>query len=174
MAKKPNASAPPKGAPQPAAASTVSLDTISQLLMMTPNRVLQLRKDGWIPNAGRGVYSIVGAVQGYIRFLKDEARRTSKSASSSRLQDARAREVDLRVAAEEKRLVDIDDVQATVEEIVGGLRAELSGLPAACTRDLELRRTIEKHLNGAIDRCRERFEKAQRAAWDGSESALEE
>jgi hypothetical protein len=156
-----------------AAEATASLSEISKLLMLTPQRVRQLVNDGWIVQASRNVYSVAAAVQGYIKFLKDEERRTSKSAATSRLHDVRTREVELRMAREENRLVDIEDVTIAVGEIVGGFRSELAGLQAACTRDLALRRVIEKHLHGAIDRCRKRLEKAQRDNWSGGEGSME-
>lgn len=159
--------------PRDAAEATASLSEISKLLMLTPQRVRQLVIDGWISQSGRNVYSVAAAVQGYIKFLKDEERRTSKSAATSRLHDVRTREVELRMAREENRLVDIEDVTVAVGEIVGGFRSELAGLPAACTRDLAQRRVIEKHLHGAIDRCRKRLEEAQRNHWSGGEGSME-
>lgn len=176
MAGKKKAAAPkavkPVAAPA-AGATTYPLETISQLLMLTPQRVNQLERAGWVPKAGRNAYSLVSAVQGYIKFLRDENSRTSKSAAQSRVQDARAREIELRIAREENRVVEVEDVEILVAEIVGAFRSELSGVPAGCTRDLELRRTIETKLNGAIDRCRKRFEEAQRSAWNSSEGAVD-
>jgi hypothetical protein len=41
---------------------------------------------------------LVGAVQGYLRYLKGDERRSAKSAADSRVRDARALEIELRIA----------------------------------------------------------------------------
>jgi predicted transcriptional regulator of viral defense system len=57
--------------------------------MVTPEWIRRLTKDGWIAKTERGRYRVVDVVQGYIRFLK--ARRSTKTASHTRLQEIRAR-----------------------------------------------------------------------------------
>lgn len=145
--------------------TVVNLATIARLLMLTPRRVQQLCSEGWLPDVGRGEYPIDQCVWGYLKFLKDSERRSSKSAAATKLQSARLREIELRIAVEENRLIDIEDVQAVIGEAFGILRSVMAGVPAASTRDISLRREIEKHLNGAIDKCRERLEEAQRDHW---------
>ena len=56
-------------------ASTITIDVAAKLLMVTPEWVRRRTKDGWIPKTDRGRYRVVDVVQGYIRFLKDEASR---------------------------------------------------------------------------------------------------
>lgn len=65
--------------------------------MITPRRIQQLVRNGCMPRAERGRYTIVEAVQGYLRFLQDEERRASRSGSAidARIKDMRAREIDL-------------------------------------------------------------------------------
>ena len=83
------------------------------------------------------------AVQGYIKFLKDEERRWSKSEVASRVQEARASEIEQRTARDGKTLIHRDELFAVVDEILGGLKSDLYGLPARVTRDMEQRRQIE-------------------------------
>ncbi|NKW10280.1 hypothetical protein HGG76_15175 [Ochrobactrum tritici] len=83
----------------------------------------------WLcPGCGQGKYPLVEAVQGYVRSLKDEERRSTKSAADNGLKAARQREVELRIAKEEGRLVELDDVEAVSSSILATLRAEL-GFP---------------------------------------------
>lgn len=98
----------------------------------------------------------------YIRWLRDETRKSAQSAAAARVQDARAKEIELRTAREEGRLVPLEGVQAVVADILGTYRYELTGVPAASTRDLSIRASIQQHLDDAIDRCRLKFEKAKR------------
>lgn len=161
------------GQKQRAASGTISTTGACQLLMLSRQRLDQLVQEGWIQRHIPGQWIAIDLVQGYIRFMRDESRRTSKSAAGSRVQDARAREIELRTARDEGRIVDMEDVEAVVADVLGTYHSELFGVPTACTRDLELRATIEKNLNGAIDRCRDRFEKAQRDLRSGGEVGLD-
>ncbi|TCQ79564.1 hypothetical protein EDF68_104148 [Ochrobactrum sp. BH3] len=142
---------------------TLTAGQIASLLTLSIERVRQLVNAGYIPRIGKAKYPVVGAVQGYIRFLKDEEKRTSKSAADDSLKAARQREVELRIAKEEGRLVDMDDVEAVTSSIFATLRAELAGLPASVTRDVKLRAEIEKGLNGAFARSQSKFQEASSA-----------
>ena len=83
------ATSPVSTPPLPASegAGTITIDVAAKLLMVTPEWVRRLTKDGWIAKTDRGRYRVVDVVQGYIRFLKDEARRATKTAAHNRLQD---------------------------------------------------------------------------------------
>ena len=53
------------------AVATHPLDTICELLDLSPRRMQQLSKEGVIPKAERGRYELVPAVRGYISYLKE-------------------------------------------------------------------------------------------------------
>ncbi|WP_315705046.1 MULTISPECIES: hypothetical protein [unclassified Bradyrhizobium] len=135
-------------------------DTGSKLLMITPQWFNRLKRDGWIKSVGKNRYRIIDVVQGYIKYLQDENRRAQKSASASRVQDARAAQIEMQTARELRELVKVDDVLTWQGEILSTLCRELSGVPAASTRDLELRTEIQKQVNGALERSRRAFEEA--------------
>lgn len=137
--------------------ATISVEKAAKLLMVTPRRVQQLARDGWIPRAAGGGYPTVGVVQGYIRFLQDEQRRASRSAAENRVRDARAQEIELRVALRKRTLIDTEEAIGTLDEIVGMVRAETTGLPARITRDLPLRRKIEQELDAIFHRVSDRL-----------------
>ncbi|WP_245471133.1 hypothetical protein [Bradyrhizobium genosp. SA-3] len=120
--------------------------------MVSPERIRQLSKEGWIEKQGRDQFLLVDVVQGYIRFRNDSDRRAQKSAADSRVRDARAREIELRNAVREGRLIEIDEAMAIVEEMIGLFRAETAGLPARVTRDLQFRKTIETAVNDILER----------------------
>jgi hypothetical protein len=85
-------------------AGTITIEVAAKLLMVTPEWVRRLTKDGWIAKTERGRYRVVDVVQGYIRFLKDEARRATKTASHNRLQEIRARKNRIRLDRRNRRL----------------------------------------------------------------------
>lgn len=144
-------------------AGMITVAQASKLLMVTPQWLRQLAAKGYIPKAIKGQYPLVAAVQGYIRWLKDEERRTSKVQAESGLKAARQREVELRIAEKEGRLVDMEDVEAFFAFNAATFRAELEGVPASVTRDLKLREAIEQAINGAISRFERRFREAGEA-----------
>jgi hypothetical protein len=136
-------------------------------------RVVQLVNEGALPRNNDGSFDLDACRIAYIRYLRSEDRRGAKSATASRVQEARAKEIELRTAREEGRLVPLESVQAAVADILGTFRYELTGVPAASTRDLSVRSEIEKHLNDAIDRCRQRFDKVSDDLRAGREIQLE-
>lgn len=52
-------------------AGTITIDVAAKLLMVTPEWVRRLAKEGWIAKTERGRYRVVDVVQGYVRFLSD-------------------------------------------------------------------------------------------------------
>lgn len=95
---------------------------------------------------------LVEAVQGYITFLRDEDRRSSKVEVASSLAAARQREIDLRVAERRAQLIEAREADLIISGVVGAIKTEMSGFAASVTRDVPLRREIEKKLNEAVQR----------------------
>lgn len=134
---------------------TISRPQVARLLMISEERVRQLVKMEYLPQTARGQYPLVGVVQGYIRFLKDEERRSSKSATASRMQEAKATEIDMRIAEKRRELIPLEEAEAVVDVLVGRIRSEFSGLPIRVTRDMTLRRELESEVNGSLNRIGE-------------------
>lgn len=153
MAKSPSSDAP-RGS------NEINAQTAAALIKCTPEWLRRLVKDGWIKKLGKDRFNLVDVVHGRIDYLQDENRRTSKSAAASRVQDARAALLEQQAAREQNRVVPVEEVEAFIGEAFGMMRQEFTGVPAASTRDLNLREEIEKHINGAIERCRRNCEAA--------------
>lgn len=130
------------------ASGLIQAEAMARLLMLTTERLRQLGRDGVIPKAVKGKYQLVPTVQGYVRWLRDEDRRSSKSAGESAVRQARARQIELRTAQDQRELVPWQEAVALTQEIVGMLVARMQGLPAQVTRDPELRRKIEEAIDG--------------------------
>lgn len=136
----------------PEAPGTHGLSDLATLLEITPQWFLRLVAKKYIPREDRGKYNLVSAVRGYIRYLKDEERRASKSAAASRLTDQRALEVEERRQERNRTKIETDEAAAVLDDVVGIYRAAYAGLPAACTMDLALREKIEAYVNATQDR----------------------
>jgi hypothetical protein len=85
----------------------------------------------------------------------------------------KVRQLEINLAREEGELISLEDAELTIEDILSTYIAELTGLPASCTREMTMRAVIEEKLGAAIDRCRGRFEKAIAALGRG-EAPLED
>ncbi len=149
-----------------AAKSQPGLITIAQaaaLLEITDRYVRKLIAEGHIPKPQRNMVPLVGAVQGYCRFLKNEERRASKTAAAADVQKARAEEIRLRIAREQSKLIETDGAVAAFADCLGTLRYELEGVAAAATRDLGTRERIKSLQNEAFGRAQRKFS-AKKAA----------
>lgn len=125
----------------------ITLEVAARLLMISAERVRQLSKSGYIDRPKPGRTTIVSAVQGYIRFLKDEERKNTKSDASNRVAEARAAEIELRTAERRRDMIPQEEAITAMDLVVGKVAETLSGLPARITRDLVLRRRIEAEIH---------------------------
>jgi len=151
------------------AAGTIAPDVAAKLLMVSPEWIRRLSKDGWIPKVERGRYRVVDVVQGYIRFLKDEARRSSKTASHNRLQDVRTRKEELAVAQAERELVPLAEAMTLVDEVAGAVVARINAIPARVTRNIEQRSLLQREVDDALAEVADRIEKLRDAYRSGDQ-----
>jgi hypothetical protein len=130
--------------------------TLARCWGMTTPRISQFVAQGWLKTVGRkGKYSWFEACGAYVRYLRDEDRKSSKSAADSRMRDAKAREIEVRTLQRLRRLVPLDVYEEMIDSFAGIVRSEFAGLAAACTRDLTLRRIIEREVNARLRRIAE-------------------
>jgi N-methylhydantoinase A/oxoprolinase/acetone carboxylase beta subunit len=121
----------------------------------------QLVEQGFVKRTGQ-LYSPTEVAGGYIRFLLDEQRRASKTVTQSALQQAKAKEINLRIARDDHHIIELDEALGFVDEIIGGLKADLLGLGASVTRDASVRSHIEGRVNDILSRATTRLVQAER------------
>jgi hypothetical protein len=121
----------------------LTLKQVCGLLKCSDETVLQLVKRGQIKRAARGLYPLVGTVHGYVDHLRDERKNNTQVAAENGLRQARQREVEIRTAERERRLIDVAEHSDIVDEMAGMFVAGLSALPARVTKDMAMRRQIE-------------------------------
>jgi hypothetical protein len=121
------------------------------LIGKSRNWLAKLVTDGFIKKTG-SLFRPADVALGYIKFLTDTERRASKSTTLSAVQAARAREIELRIAREENKLIDLDEALGVLDEIVGGMKSDFDGLAAAVTRDATLRNIIEEKVDAIYKR----------------------
>jgi hypothetical protein len=149
----------------------VSAVVLGKHLDVTNQWVGKLVKQGVLPKLVDGTFDLDRCRVAYIRHLRKEAdRRFDKSATASRAQELKVRQLELNIAREEGELIAMSEIELTIQDILSTYVAELAGLAASCTRDVALRAVIEEKLDAAITRCRQRFTKAVAALSRGEEA----
>lgn len=149
----------------------VGADQAARLIRVTPRRLQQLAAEGYIKKFGRGQYSLVQVVQGYLDFKDEQIKQASRSADESELRRARIREIEIRTAQLEGDLILAADAMAILDEVIGVIRSGFSGMPARLTRDLDLRDKLEDGIDGVLRAAAKRIAKAAEAAGTGSPPA---
>lgn len=86
-------------------AGMITTAQAAKLLKVSEDWVRQLSRKGYIPKAARGKFNLVSVVHGYIAYRDDDSRRTTKSASESRVRDARADEIERRMRSRSSKIV---------------------------------------------------------------------
>lgn len=137
---------------------TISLAEAARLIGKSPPWIKTLVKDGYLKRAGRGLYKPGAVAQAHIAFLVERKKETSRGGTLSQVQAARAREIALRIARTENKLITTEEMVEIVDEIIGGLKADCDGVSASVTRDQTLRNQIERALDVIFTRAADRLE----------------
>jgi phage terminase Nu1 subunit (DNA packaging protein) len=116
------------------AANAQPIGVIARLLDLTERRVQQLSREGVIPKAERGEYDLVGAVRGYVAYLRDLAVRAQAgapdfAAERARLIRARADLAEMEAEGRRGDLLPAEAVEAAWTAVLARLRSRLLVLP---------------------------------------------
>jgi phage terminase Nu1 subunit (DNA packaging protein) len=137
--------------------------------MISQPMVVQLELGGWIKRNQNGLYVLVEFVQGFLRYREElQKRRRIRSSAATRLQEARALEIELRTARDAGELIELSEAIALAQMIAGETRAVFGALPARITRDLELRARIEEAIDEALNALADKLQR-ETAALDCSD-----
>ena len=129
----------------------ISVCGAADLLGCSRTWIKTLERDGHLRRTDGKLHQ-VDLIRDYLRWLKDAGRRANQSASANRLAEARAEEIEQRVAARSATLIHSADVLAALREVLAVLQSELVGLPARATKDLALRRKLGDELDAVLMR----------------------
>lgn len=117
------------------ATPTYPVGTIAKLLMIGERQVQHLTTLGVIPKAERGRYELAGAVQGYIKYLKDRSLGGGRDGpidyhtEKARLIKLQADLAALELAKKEGQVTTIDQVEKMVTRAFAEVRAGMRNLP---------------------------------------------
>jgi hypothetical protein len=138
----------------------IDAENAARLVLMTDRHLRRLVEDGWVKKSPTGKYTLIGTVQGVLRYKDDQISRLSKKTQGAHALDARARMIELNIAEKSKNLCSVEELRDTVDYVVGQLKYELTGVPSGSTRDKEVRAKIEHGIETALTRAADRLEQA--------------
>ena len=156
--------------PAPLKVRPLTLHEAAQLLDRSPRHVQTLAAAGWLSRTARGEYPLEPLVRGALRYYDDLLSRANKSASAARVTDARTEEIRLRIAERTRDLIPMEDAKAVMASVVSEVRAEIVGMGARITRDMELRRQIDAEADGILRRLADRAEAEAKALTAGNQA----
>ena len=153
------------------AAGIISTGQAAKLLMVTEEWVNKLHKMEYLPKAGRGKWNLVSVVQGYINFLKDDERRSSKSASASRMQEVKTERLEQQMMAERRDLIPLADARLVLDTAAALIQSKMMSIPAQYTRDpverARLEALVSAQLNTIADEIEAKAEDLRTGSLDG-------
>lgn len=139
-------------------AGEITSGEAATMLLMTVSWLNQMQNLGQLPRGRiKGVVDRDAVAQAYVRFLKGERKAKTHVAAENRVREARAREIEIRNAERDHRLIELTEAMAVTDEIVGMLRSEIIGLPARVTRDRQLRARLDAEILDTLNRASTRL-----------------
>lgn len=149
---------------------TFDVRTIAKLLMLDERRVQQLVAEKWIPQQERGRYGLVDSVQGYIKYLKEHGRETSRGTEHSRLARAQAVKVELSNYKAIGELQVTSQVEETTQGLVVMMKSLHEGLPGRLSSELAgiseppvIYQRLQTELRAVVNSCADYLEKRAEA-----------
>lgn len=140
-----------------AQATTYNAVQMAGALALTNQRVRQLTAEGRIKTTSKGKYDRDATTRDYVVYLRELNTTANLSTSESRVREARAADIEVRTAERTRRLIELDEALESNAVVCGFVRTEFGALAARFTRDLGLRREIEKAVNGCLARIAARL-----------------
>lgn len=140
--------------------------TMAKLLMLDERRIQQLVKEGWIEQGERGRYSLVATVQGYIKYLKEHTRETSRGSEHARLARAQAQKVEMENYRRMGELGSWAQIDETMQSLVAMMRSSLESIPGRLASELasiaeppRIYKRLQEEHRGILTLCANHLEK---------------
>jgi hypothetical protein len=144
----------------PYAYTEISGNQGANWVMISQPMIVQLELGGWIKRNENGLYVLIEFIQGFLRYREElQKRRRTRSSVATRLQEARAIEIELRTARDAGELIEMSAAIALAQSIAGETRAVFGALPARFTRELEMRAKLETMVNEGFNQIADKLEK---------------
>jgi hypothetical protein len=128
--------------PRSRKAATVSASALALHLDCTRTYIGKLEAEGVIQRHGDGFLLDESRVA-YLRYLRRERRQSSRSEADAAHAKAKTELLQIRIMEKQRTLVRRDAVDELIDQIAGTVLTHLSGMSARCSRDMQVRRSID-------------------------------
>ncbi|MCZ8158646.1 MAG: hypothetical protein O9256_01980 [Rhizobiaceae bacterium] len=124
---------------------------LAELLGCSERQVRQWAAEGVIEKASRGKYVLAPSVQAVVRKALENG---SSDMERQRIDFMKAKReaLELETAQKKRELMPVADVDAFFQTVFGELKSELLSVPARASRDMTVRREVEKAVIAALNR----------------------
>lgn len=163
MSKKAPASEPEKLS----LSQEISLQEAAELMGISYPLARKIVGEGHVQRSARGRVRLGDWGRGYAAYRDAGDKRSTKSASTSRVSDARATEIEQRIAERNRHLVPTEEATAAIDHIVAACAEAFAALPAMLTRNIEERKRIETQVKRAQGEVAKRLAEAARVLREG-------
>lgn len=147
--------------------TVITLAQAGDMLGISRKRISQLVQEGFISKAGRGTTTILAAARGYARYWQEKASQETKTSADTRVRDARAAEIEQRIAERNRQLVTAAEATAALDHVVAACGEAFAAIPAMLTRDVGERNRIETQVKRAQRQVVRRLEEAAKLLEEG-------
>ncbi|KQW27036.1 hypothetical protein ASE36_18970 [Rhizobium sp. Root274] len=136
---------------KPGLPEEVSAPELAELLGCSERQVRQWATEGVIEKASRGKYVLAPSVQAVVRKALENG---SSDMERQRIDFMKAKReaLELETAQKKRELLPVADVDAFFQTVFGELKSELLSVPARASRDMTVRREVEKAVVAALNR----------------------
>lgn len=147
----------------------VSSKQAAAMLKVSVVWLRKLVKDGYIHKLDRDQYRAMDVIHGYVDWVRDDNRRSSKSASASRMQDVKTERLEFDLKVAKRDYLPKEDLIAAVDIMSAAIRDEFTGVGARVTRDPAMRNRIDDETNASFSRVTDTLRGARDVALAGGE-----
>jgi len=123
--------------------ATVSASALALHLDCSRTYVGKLEAEGVIQRQGDG-FPLDQSRVAYLRYLRRERRQSPRAEADADHVKVKTEMLQLRLMEKKKELVRQTDVDEIIDGLVGIVLTKLSGMAARCSRDLQVRRDIDR------------------------------
>lgn len=138
----------------------IPIAAAARLLKVTQAKLRKAATEGYIPTPKPGATTLVGAVQGYITYLREQQAKVAHKASAGRLNAARQAEVQLRIDLRRRQMISVEEARKAADAIAGAIAAELAALADRATPDPEFRGQIDSQVRMSQQRVSDALRKS--------------
>jgi len=140
-----------------------NVSAVARHLMLSPSRVRELEAEG-IFHRLNGKLDLDECRHRYIEHLRQ---RRPRSPADEKWREERARQLELQNAVRARDLIPVTEANEGLETVIGFVLAELYGMGARVSRDLEVRRRIDGDIFAMRQRVTNKLSELTNALHDG-------